>query len=54
LKKSLEAKKDFQSESINMLRKQFDTMQRRLDNLLMMKLDGDRSITQDEYDKKRK
>lgn len=51
LKKSLEAKKDFQSESINMLRKQFDTTQTRLDNLLTVRIDG--SITKDEYDKRR-
>lgn len=51
LKKGLDAKKDFQSESIKMLRRQFDTTQTRLDNLLTVRIDG--SITKDEYDKRR-
>ena len=51
LKKSLEAKKVFYNDSIKMLRSQADTAQRRMDNLMTMRLDG--SITKDEYDKKR-
>lgn len=50
LKNSLDSKKDFYSDSIKMLRQQHDTAQKRLDNLLTMRLDG--SITKDEYDKK--
>lgn len=51
LKGSLEAKKEFQTNSINMLRKQFDSVQRRLDNLLDVRIDG--SITTGEYDKRK-
>lgn len=50
LKNSLEAKKDFNTNSIKMLQKQYNTIQRKLDFLLDIRLE--QSITKDEYDKK--
>jgi len=50
LQKSQEAKKIYHKESIENLRKEYDKIQNRLDNLLNMRLD--QRITQSEYDKK--
>lgn len=50
LKNSVEAKKDFNTNSIKMLRKQYDDIQKKLDMLLEVRLES--SITKDEYDKK--
>jgi len=50
LQKSLEAKKIYHNESIENIKKEYTKIQTRLDNLLNMRLE--KSITQDEYDKK--
>lgn len=50
LKASLEAKKKFNEFSVNSLQKQYKDIQKKLDALLDVRLEG--SITKDEYDKK--
>lgn len=50
LKQSLDAKIDFNTNSVKMLQKQYNDTQRKLDVLLDVRLEG--SITKDEYDKK--
>lgn len=50
LAESAQAKKTFHEESIHRVRKNYDLIQRKLDALLDMRLEG--SITRDEYDKK--
>lgn len=50
LKASVESKKDLHNDSLKMLQKQYNDIQKKLDSLLEIRME--QSITKDEYDKK--